>query len=189
VGTASPSFKHGRFSKQLPERLLELYHRGLKDKDLASMLSEIALVDVRLSELASKLGTDDSARIWRELKVAFAKSRSTVPTEAAEGELEMRRLINEGDEDRRLWADLLETILVRAKLSETETKRMTQLKMMVPVDRVLVLMHAVGDAVSRHVTNPAEVELVKRDLAGFIGAPESPEPLMIGDGENEEEDR
>src|SRR4051794_14907848 len=50
-GMASPHTKTGRYSKDLPTRLLARYEEAMNDPDLLNLSSEIALLGARLSEL------------------------------------------------------------------------------------------------------------------------------------------
>lgn len=55
-GMASPTFKTGRYSKHLPERLAGKYKEAMRDPNLLDLRSEVALLDIRLGELVEALG-------------------------------------------------------------------------------------------------------------------------------------
>ena len=70
-GMASPHFKHGRYSKDLPVRLAAVYEQVRGDDDLLAVRDEAALLQARIGELLMSLDADDAAeseeRIWREV--------------------------------------------------------------------------------------------------------------------------
>lgn len=63
-GASSATFKTGRHSKFLPERLASRYEAALADKDLLSLRDEIALIDSRIFGL---LPNAANAANWEEI--------------------------------------------------------------------------------------------------------------------------
>ena len=48
IGAASATFKHSRYSKYLPARLLKRFQEALDDEQLLEIRDEIAVVDARI---------------------------------------------------------------------------------------------------------------------------------------------
>jgi hypothetical protein len=67
IGVASPTFKHGRYSKHLPTRLAARYAEALSDPQLLELRDEIALVGTRQTELLEQL---DSGLSLARLRIA-----------------------------------------------------------------------------------------------------------------------
>ena len=67
-GKASRSFKHGRYSKHLPTRLAARYDDLLADVGLRHLHDEIALITVRLQDVAETLSGDPNSHTWDSLK-------------------------------------------------------------------------------------------------------------------------
>src|SRR5436305_15207335 len=67
-GVAHPNFAHGRYSKCLPDRLIGRYEAAQRDPELVAMRDEIALVDVRIGELLSRLDSGESGATWALLR-------------------------------------------------------------------------------------------------------------------------
>lgn len=67
-GADSPAFRHGRFSRFLPERLDERLDAVL-DQEFESMRDHIALLDARIAELLESLSDADvdEAAVWAEI--------------------------------------------------------------------------------------------------------------------------
>ena len=55
MGPANANYKHGKWSKFLPKKLLATYRRMEADIDLASLHSELAVIDAHLGELFGQL--------------------------------------------------------------------------------------------------------------------------------------
>jgi len=78
-GAASPHLVHGRHSKDLPSHLSERYAGMLEDPERAGLRSEIALVNVaitdRLERLPEAVETEEEkredARLWRQMGTLF----------------------------------------------------------------------------------------------------------------------
>jgi hypothetical protein len=71
VGSASPTYRTGRYSKYVPERLRERYEAAEDDAELLSLRGEIALTDARLLDLLARVNTGESGQLWAELRRAY----------------------------------------------------------------------------------------------------------------------
>jgi hypothetical protein len=80
VGPALPQFRHGRYSKYLPERLAERYQASLEDSELLGLRDELGLVDARIADLLERVGFEAawpelSALLQQRLRLAEAERR------------------------------------------------------------------------------------------------------------------
>ncbi|HAM58270.1 MAG TPA: hypothetical protein DCQ64_23805, partial [Candidatus Rokubacteria bacterium] len=95
-GLAHPNLRHGRFSKDLPTRLVQQYEAALLDPELIALREELALVTVRESDLLSRVDTGEAGAHWRGIQKALADFRTAQRRDdavAAAGALrEMERL-------------------------------------------------------------------------------------------------
>ena len=55
VGSALPQWKHGRWSKYLPESLATKFQEGLNDPELMQLRQDVALVDALLTDFADRV--------------------------------------------------------------------------------------------------------------------------------------
>ena len=67
VGIAAGNFKTGRYSKNLPTRMLEKYQEARTDGDLLALRDDIALVDSRLEDMLGRVDTGESGEMWASL--------------------------------------------------------------------------------------------------------------------------
>ncbi len=91
-GVASPHFRHGRWSKDLPAQLAERYTQARQDAELLSLQDEIALVDTRIGDLLATPGDGGDGEVaWAELARLIEQRRrlteSEVKHRAAAGQM------------------------------------------------------------------------------------------------------
>lgn len=173
IGTANENFKHGRYSKYLPSQLDELYRSALANPDLIEMSEHIALLDAHVKAVLADSANGDPAPRWAEIADQFA----AVETAILSGDIEkivpgieaMHKMLDAGVKWDRTWAEVTGTLEQLRKMTDTEIKRKKELNQMVPIERVTILVAAVGDAVKRHVTNPDEIDAVYAELAELYG--------------------
>lgn len=84
-GIASPHFRHGRWSKDLPAHLSERYEQAREDAELLSLHDEIALLDMRISALLA-LAEGDHAEttddpLWQEIARLIEQRRRLTESE------------------------------------------------------------------------------------------------------------
>jgi hypothetical protein len=73
-----------------------------------------------------------------------------------------------------IWPQLDALIENRRKLVDTESKRMKDLHAMVSVDRVLLIIRYLQDAVRKHVKDPREQSAIFADMRALLVKPELP---------------
>src|SRR3954451_14863589 len=66
-GRALPQTKHGRYSKDLPTRLLATYSAAQADTELLSLRDDVALLDARLADVLARVDTGESSALWLDL--------------------------------------------------------------------------------------------------------------------------
>jgi hypothetical protein len=89
-GIAHPAYRHGRFSKVLPEGLRQRYESSEFGQTLLSHEDDIRLLDVQLGEWAAALRDDnDNTEAWGTILVAAEARRKLA-------ESEIKRLVSTG---------------------------------------------------------------------------------------------
>jgi len=170
-GVKHPRFKHGRFSKYLPDdlnfRLHEL-NESRKAGEFLSLEHQIKLVEVRLSQIEEKLGSGDSEKTWREVKEAkneiqiALKSGNKDKIISALQKLNLN--IDEGMEEYRSWNELFKAQKQYAKLISSERKKMIEDRYMISIDDVMILLSMIVYAIQESVPD----ERVRRKLVDEI---------------------
>ncbi len=147
-GFAHPSTKTGRYSKALPVKLAATYQAARQDPDLLALNDKVALVEVRLMQLLSRVEEGGGARVMARIDHAFNALRSAMQaqnkerTEAAWEELGAS--ITAGKQDAAIWRDIISTLEAARRLSESERKRLVEAKYMLPIDTVMNFVGAVA---------------------------------------------
>lgn len=80
-GTDLPQFKTGRFSKSLPDRLVERYETALADTERHDLRDEIALAETKIDDLFAKMseaGESDERRLWKDVETWTARKQRLI---------------------------------------------------------------------------------------------------------------
>ena len=168
IGTANASFKTGRYSRYIPANIEDLYEQALSNPDLLDMSDHIALLEAKVAQTLADLAEEEVVPRWSDMKELFADFETKLL--AGDQELmltslaALHDLIEGGVTWDRSWGDIKNTMEQLRKMTDTEVKRKKELNQMVPIERVMALMAAVATAVKRNVTNPAEIQVVYREI-------------------------
>lgn len=175
VGPASPAWKHGRHSKHLPKDLLDRYLTAAADPELTSVRDEVALLDVRVSQLLEALGETGNLRLWKDARAkldafkAVGAKRKVGVGEARTALQHLDDLIDAGLSAAATWDELRETLDLRRKMAETETKRMKDLHQTISIDRALALMALLVTEVRKHVTDRNALAAISAQFVRLTG--------------------
>jgi len=139
-----------------------------RNPDLLSLSPDIYLLDARLEEVVSRSGQGESGKLWRQAKQAFddfAKAQADKDREGAIVALtKLGSFLRTGLADYAAWDEVKDLWRHRARLVESERKRLIESQHMMAVDVMLVLATALASAVKRHVTNPDTLTAIQRDV-------------------------
>jgi hypothetical protein len=180
-GPAHPSFKHGRHSKFLPKGLRKRYEEGAADPELVSVRAELSLLDLRVSELLVSIGKTGNKAVLlairgklREFKNAGTKGEKAAVGIARLALQQLEDLIEGGLTAAATWDELRDTIDLRRKLAEAESRREKDMLQNISVQQAVVMMALLVKAVGEHVTDRnalnAIVSLFDRLTAGHGAA-------------------
>lgn len=172
-GIASPTYKHGRYSKDLPTRLLGRYQDALSDPQLLSVGEDIALITSMITETLSKLDTGESGARWRSVWTAYAAFRSARagndPEQIVKTLAVLSQSIEQGYADFAAREDVRSLIDQRARLVATEQR----LEQTMSVNQFMLLAGAIvaelRDACERYITDPQERRRVLNATGQGIG--------------------
>lgn len=157
-GLASVHTTHGRYSKDLPTRLAARYSDAKADPDLVNLSSEIALLDVRIGDVAAKIGTGEAGAIWTALRKAHGKmtqARQDGDNLALVTALvAIDKLITEGASDYQQWGEIVGLVDQRRKLVESESKRVSMLQQNITTERALLMVGLLQSIIVEEIDNP-----------------------------------
>lgn len=173
AGTSSPGFKTGRYSRYLPSQMATLFEQALANPDLLEMSEHIALLEARIQSILQASATGDPTPRWSDMAEIFADLETAILAGEQNLVIEqlerIHHLLDAGMRWDTTWEQVLPTMEQLRKVADTEVKRKKELHQMVPIERIIILMAAVGSAVKRNVSNPDEIVAVHRELAMLVG--------------------
>lgn len=188
-GIASPTIKHGRYSKYLPDALADRYREARSDPELLSLRDDVALVDTRLTELVQKLDTGENRDLWSALQATYqtlTRARAEGKTrDMAQALIAMGGLIESGAEQGVLWDEIGRVLEQRRKLVESEHKRLVEMRQMITVERAMILVTALVNAVAKRVSDRTTINAIAADFREIVGEGDSLPARAGGGGDRE----
>lgn len=173
TGIASSHFRTGRYSKYLPARLSGRYEQAISDPDLMALRDEIGLLDTRIAQVVSALGTGESADAWSSLFALWQQLDRDMSALLDDGEtpetmertvIALGETIRNGLSQGYVWSEIRGLLKERAALVGGEQKRLSDMQQYITAEKAMLFVGAVMDSVRRHVHEPAAVAAISSDL-------------------------
>lgn len=171
-GVASPHYKHGRYSKYVPTRLMERYVESVNDPELLNLSAEIALVDSRVSDVLGRVDSGESGRRWRELGALrgdFLRAQRREDQQGmADALADILNGIRQGQADFEAWSEVVDLLERRRRLVESEQKRRLAMQLVVRVEEAVGAMQQVADVVRGAVLEHVDDGAIRRRVLGDV---------------------
>lgn len=156
-GFARSDTKVGRFSKDLPTRLIANYELTRKDPQILEQREEIALIHARILDLIKRVDSGESGHLWRQIR----KQYETLVTAIREQNRDTMRvalaaldqLITRGTTDYRAWEEVTHQIDRKQRLIESERKRAVELQQVITMDQMMTFMKVQQHAILKVITD------------------------------------
>lgn len=180
-GVASPHYKHGRYSKDLPSRLAERYVEAIADEDLLALNDEIAVTTARIGDLMSRADFGESGTWFKQLNKTLDDLQVATLTKDDKKQFvaqqQLTGLIRDGGEIADTWSELTSLFDTRRRLVETERRRRVDMQQMITAEQMMTLLGAVTGILKeyvedRHVLNAIAAELRRLISRGTRGEPD-----------------
>lgn len=172
TGVASPQFRHGRYSKVLPERLAGRYEQALADPEILALRDEIALLDARKAELLGRVLSGESGEAWQQARrqqQALTQSLNKGDIAAARSAImELERIIGRGLADYAAWREIQGLLDQRERLVRSERQRMVQGQQMISLQQVMVFVNAISSLVREHVRDPDALAAISAGIRAYL---------------------
>lgn len=172
-GIASPTFKTGRYSKYLPNRLLERYREALDDPELLALKDDIGLLDTRIGQVVAALDTGESRESWLVLSEAWSQLDQEMAMLLDEGEVpetmertvaSLGQTIRNGLSEGYVWSEVRGLLKERQALVAGEQKRLVEMEQYVTATQAMGFVASVMASVKRHVHDRDALAAVAADL-------------------------
>lgn len=157
-------FKHGRYSKSVPDRLVNRYEKALADEERHDLRDEIALAESKVDDLLIGMVHGESDRLWLEMRKLELQMRDAPEEKAGVILGEIIRLIQLGGDEAKAWQDVDRWIGRKSKAIETDVKVAQVKQEMVSAEEVMALVAGILDAIRRHVEDQATRSALAREI-------------------------
>jgi hypothetical protein len=149
-GFAHPAFKHGKYSRDLPSRLLSRYEQSIADPELAAMTHEIGVLDARIGELLNRIDKGEAGALWSQLTQMSTEAAAYAASDTADGLIlagglwaEMAKLIKRGASEWKAWDSVVNLMEERRKIVDTETKRKERERRSMDYKQAIILVSTI----------------------------------------------
>ena len=172
-GIANPNTKHGRYSKDLPTRMLADYEAERTDPEILNLSEAIAVVRARQRELFRQVDKRGAASLFNDLSQAWkefeAAQRAKDGPAMAAIMAEVGQLIKRGAADSAKWREITALMEQERKLTETEQKRRVSMQTMLTAEKGQLLVKALLASVNAHVSDKRALAAIGADIMALVG--------------------
>jgi hypothetical protein len=180
-GISNPNTKTGRYSADLPTRLLGRYEDLMTDDTLLSLRNDIALLSAAIGDELSEIkkaeaepdldaligATENIANNW------MMWDRTRIDRELADLIEVAKGRHNRAD----AMASIRSLISDKADLIAQENKLMADRDTMIPIDQIMLILRATAGVIRREVRDPQILRNIESELARILVAADEPRPL------------
>jgi hypothetical protein len=170
-GIASPHFKTGRYSKDLPPLIAGRYEEALANRgEMLKLYDEIALIDTRIADLCQRFESGERDSLWEDIQETLADLDAA--KQAGEGIEpfldQLQAIVRKGRETIQTWRDLEAAIHAKAKLVSIEGKRQKDMGETMTKDEANTIFRHLTTVIKRHVTDPQTLTAMAQDFKAYI---------------------
>ena len=144
-----------RYRKYVPKHLLKRFLESEQDPRKLSLDADIDLVTARVTELMQRLNAKQSGLAWKMVSKAHDTLRSAMaggdPNAMVLGVKMLGDAIRQSDYPA--WEELVNMILHRKTLVESERKRLVEQAEVISLQEVMALVASIQDIIHRTVTD------------------------------------
>ena len=178
-GIESANFRHGRYSADLPSRLAARYREAASDPNILDQRAEIAVLQVRISELLQRIDEAEAGQWFKRLNKARIdfNAVSGDPKKAAPLLNHLLHLVEEGAAAWMIWDDITRTMEQRRKLVADQAKAEQSADLLISLEKLIIIFGVIKEQIHEHVPSrdaraaiAAGLDPIFADLIpGFIG--------------------
>lgn len=161
--------RQGRYDPYLPERLLDRFEQVERDPEILSVRGEMSLMTIRIQDVVERLDQGEAGAFWLQLRERVLEYR-TEQDRTVKGRIlaDIFEAIRQGAEEYIGWQEIQRLAEQRRKLSETEQKRMVQLRQYMTAEQATYLASSLAEIVTRNVTDRTTLDNIRREFAGVL---------------------
>lgn len=173
-GMASPSWKHGKFSRYAPQPVAELAYDAINDPTLYDLTELVALYQARIQNAlramdeggAGAEAWQAAAQAWQRFNQARQHKNAAAMFAAAD---DLDRLFTAAEHDIWLWKDIDVAAKNLKLLMESERKRRIEANTLIPVVKAQNIILQIVLAVRDEITDQSALNRVQARVTEIIG--------------------
>jgi hypothetical protein len=173
-GIAAGAFKTGRYSKYLPQGLIDAYETTVNDPELLSVRQDIHLLDTLIASKIPLLENNDSAATWDRIDKLIRDIRKAYKNEDYGGiENSISEIEGIADQKRLFYAteqEIKSDLALRSRLVETENKTLYNKEKALTAEQAMLIMSALLDSVKRNVNDRDVLNTIQADFIRLVGS-------------------
>ena len=151
-GIESATFKTGRYSKDLPTRLVARYEAAQLDPNILDQRPEIAVLQARISELLQKIDQREAGQWFRDLQKAKQRFLSAKDKTAAQPHLHhILRMIDQGAEAWMTWEDITRTMEQHRRMVADQNKADQNADLLISIEKLTLIFGTIARLIHEHV--------------------------------------
>lgn len=154
-GADSVHFKHGLYQRSLPKDLKSNFEKLISDPHLLEGRAEVALMQLRLSQLSHRVQTNASGDGWNRLRTLLAElsdANAARDQERLDETLLRIGALVEGEvNDEAAWSELTDFVEKATRIAEREWKRVVANRQVISLEQVHSITVSLIAAVNQHV--------------------------------------
>lgn len=174
-GLANPQTITGRYSQDMPTRMLARYEDAQKDREALSIRNEIdyvtALIGAKMQEIEKAVQELDWDAAIKQLS-RLEEEGADWDWEKTKGELrQLGEALQAGRSEATLQEEIRSLIDQRARLVAQEARRQQDLKQNLTVEQAIVYAQVLAAIIRKYVSDNAVVSAINREFQAVANAP------------------
>lgn len=168
-GVNHPSTQTGKYSKYIPENLLNRHEEFLKSKDIMTLSDEIAVIESRIAQLLERANDSQAGLYIDDLVSKFNRFDSVRGTEGENSAFKvLAKLVEKAEQDMYLWDEMAKQMDLKRKMVDTERRKMSDLNQYITVDRAMLMFQGLSNIVNRHIQRRKDVYMNEEEISSLI---------------------
>jgi hypothetical protein len=165
-GVEHHNFKHGRYTRAIPDHLSQRYRASLKDSERHDLRDEIAVAEAKVADCLYRMSVDpgDSDTLWIRLRNLEREVSRAENPKRAEILAVLLETIRAGGDAAVASRELDAWIARKSRSVETDVRVAKDKRHMIPVEEFMAAMSAVLEVITRNVEDDETRRRMGREL-------------------------
>ena len=195
-GKAHPLYKHGKYSKVLPDRLSDHYEELLSDHRLLELKDDIALISAMINEALEDLRDNFNTsavyfrqimRLIKDLTSVIKLCGDSIPKDVVDLVSSLNSAIKDAYGMQSKREEILRMLDEKRKLTESERRRYVEMHQIFSAEQVMAVLAGVISVIREVETDPERQERIASGIRKLIHQTRRKDMIELLDEANEKE--